>query len=366
VVDWEIKKFLHLVLAIQLALLGLVGLTALGFDVPFLTQVVGFIYLAFIPGLLILRILRLHGLGTIETLLYSVGLSIASVMFLGFFMNMLYPLIGIFRPISTLPLIITLTVAVAILCLVAYIQESRKTMAHSQHHSMSWSEILSPPTLFLLLLPLLSILGAYYLANFHQNNILLLILIGLIALVPALVAFNKFIPQRLYSLAVVMIAIALLFHNSLISMYLVEWGDIVWEYYFQNVVLANSLWDHTLPANFNATLSITMVAPIYSLILNMDSVWVFKIVYPLLFSLVPLVSSPVNRFHHLVAFTRTCPAVFVHTKGLAPSFHRLRKAFIASTRWATLSKLPRRIAWLVSIPNQISTMFIQEAPVGVK
>ncbi len=79
-----------------------------------------------------------------------------------------------------------------------------------------------------------------------------------------------------------------------------------------------------------------------------------------------LVSSPVNRFNHLAALAKICSAVFAQTNGLAPSFHRLRKALIAPTRWPTLPKLPRRIAWLVSIPNQISTMFIQEAAVGVK
>ncbi|MCL0056312.1 DUF2206 domain-containing protein [Dehalococcoidia bacterium] len=292
--NWKIGKFLKVILAIQLAMLGLIGLAFIGYDIPFLRQILGFIYLTFVPGLLILRILRLHRLGTIETLLYSVGLSIAFVMFLGFFVNMLYPLIGISDPISILPLIITLSIAVAILCVVAYTRESRETMAHSQHHSIQWSEILSPPALFLFLLPLLSVLGAYYLANFHQNNILLLILIALIALVAALVAFNKFIPQRLYPLAVVMIAISLLWHWSLISQYLTGW-DIQWEYYFQNLVLANSSWDPALPFDLNAVLSITMLAPIYSLILNMDTVWVFKIVYPLFFSLVPLALFQVFR-----------------------------------------------------------------------
>ena len=75
-----------------------------------------------------------------------------------------------------------------------------------------------------------------------------------------------------------------------------------------------------------------------------------------------LVSSIINRFNHLTAFARICSAVFVHTKGFAPSFHRARKAFIAAMRWATLLKLPLRIAWLVSMPNQISTIFIQDAP----
>lgn len=285
--NWNIKKLLWLVSIIQLAMLGLVGLAALGFDIPVLRQAVGFVYLAFVPGLLILRIFRLHKLGITETLLYSVGFSIVLVMFLGFLMNTLYPLLGISKPISILPLITTLTAAVAILCVVAYIRESRATMTHSGHQSMPWSEIFSPPTLFLLLLPLVSVLGAYYLANFYQNNILLLILIGLIALVAALVAFDKFIPPRLYSLAVVMIAISLLWHWSLISQYLTGW-DIQIEYYSQNLVLNNSLWDPTIPSNVNSMLSIAILAPIYSLILNMDSVWVFKIIYPLFFSLVPL------------------------------------------------------------------------------
>jgi hypothetical protein len=39
-----------------------------------------------------------------------------------------------------------------------------------------------------------------------------------------------------------------------------------------------------------------------------------------------------------------CSAVFVHIKGFAPSFHRARNAFTTPMRWATLSKLPLRIA----------------------
>ncbi|MCL0094698.1 DUF2206 domain-containing protein [Dehalococcoidales bacterium] len=291
--NWTTGKVVKVIVGIQLAILGLVGLAFIGYDIPFLRQVVGFIYLTFIPGLLILRILRLHRLGTSETLLYSVGLSIAFVMFLGFFMNMLYPLVGISGPISIIPLIMTLTIVVSILCVVAYIRESRETMTHSEHHSVTWSEIFSPPTLFLVLLPVLSVLGIQ-LVNFHQNNILLLILLILIALVAALVAFNRFIPQRLYPLAVVMIAISLLWHWSLISQYLFG-GDIHIEYYFQNLVLTNSLWDYAIPHSYNAMLSITMLAPIYSLILDMDSVWVFKIVYPLFFSLVPLALFQVVR-----------------------------------------------------------------------
>lgn len=285
--SYETRKFLTIVISVQAAMLGLMGLAALGFDIPVLRQLVGFIYLTFIPGLLILRILKLHNLGNTETLLYSVGLSIASVMFLGFFMNTFYPLVDIPRPISPLPLTITLTVTVAILCSTVYIQERRGATTSIRHRSVPWAEIFSPPVLFLLLLPLLSTVGAYYLANFYQNNTLLLVLIALITLVAVLVAFNRFIPPKLYPLAIAMISISLLWHWSLISQYI--WGyDIHHEYYFQNLVLSDGFWDSSLRSNVNSMLSIAMLGPIYSLLLDMSAVWILKIVYPLFFSLLPL------------------------------------------------------------------------------
>ncbi len=81
--DWEIKKCLSLSLAILLVGAGLLGLDALGFDIPVLRQIVGFVFLTFIPGILILRILRIHNINTVESLVYSVGLSLAFVMFSG-------------------------------------------------------------------------------------------------------------------------------------------------------------------------------------------------------------------------------------------------------------------------------------------
>jgi len=284
--NWRIKPFLCVIAALQLVMLGLAGLAALGFDAPAIRQIVGFLYLTFVPGLLILRILRLHKLGAIETLLYSVGLSLAFVMLLGLFVNTVYPFVGISGPISILPLLVTLAVAVAVLSIVVCIRERRSGLVYSDHCSMKCSDIFLPPVLLLLLLPLLSILGAS-LVNYYQNNIVMLILIGLIALVAALVAFNRFVPQRLYPLALVMIALSLLWHWSLISQYITGW-DIHTEYYYQNLVLTNSFWDSSLYSSVNNMLSITMLAPIYSLLLNMDTIWLFKIVYPLLYSLVPL------------------------------------------------------------------------------
>lgn len=288
-VDWEIRRFLGVFLGIQLALLGLVGLAALGFDIAVLRQLIGFIYLTLIPGVIILRLLKLHKLGIVETLLYSVGLSLAFNMFLGLLINMAYPFIGISNPLSTYPIVITWAIVLGILCFLAY----KRGKGLSVPSQLKMAELLSPPVLFLSLLPLLAVLGAEW-VNLYQDNLVLLVLIVLIAFTAILVVFTTFIPARLYPLAVFSIALGLLWHWSLISQYL--WGyDIHIEYYYQNLVLTNSFWDPSLPSSVNAMLSITMLAPIYSLLLNIDTIWIFKIVYPVFFSLLPLALFQVFR-----------------------------------------------------------------------
>jgi len=281
-----IKKIIQIVLSIQMAMLGLVGLDYLGFGIPILRQIIGFIYLTFIPGFLILRVLKLHRLGSTERLLYSVGLSIAFVMFIGGFMNTLYPFIGILRPISILLVTFTITFAILILCMIAYKHESHEEKSLFQPRSICWSELFSPPALLLFLLPLIAVLGTH-LVYAHQNNILLLILLSLIAIIVILVTFDKFILPRLYPVYIVAIAIAILWHWSLISPSL-NGFDIQYEFLVQNQVIINSIWNPAYPYYVNASLSVVMLAPIYSLMLNLDSVWVFKIIYPLFFSLTPL------------------------------------------------------------------------------
>jgi uncharacterized membrane protein len=280
--DWQIKKCLWLSLAILLAMLGLFGLGSLGFDIPILRQIVGFIFLTFVPGVLILRILRVHNVGIIESLLYSVGLSVTFVMFCGMAVNFLLPLLGISQPISAVPLIVTFSIFMLILMLAAYIRD-RNFQAPTP---INMGKLFSPAFLLLILLPILAALGGY-LVNYYQNNILLLVLILAIAAIVGLAAFGKFISEKIYPFAIIMIAIALLWHITLSSSWL-SGGDIHVEYYFQNLVLQSGWWNATIPNNVNGTLSIVMLMPIYSLLLNIDPVWVFNLIHPLVFALVPL------------------------------------------------------------------------------
>jgi len=251
-------------------------------DIPVLRQILVPAFLTIVPGLLILHILKLNKSGLTERIFFSVGLSVALLMLVGLLSNTLCPLIGILKPLSILPLVIAINISLLVLGVLGY--KINKDFLNPI--SVNIRDLLSPPMLFLCLIPLLAIF-ATYLVNFYHNNILIMILIVMIALVALLIGFDKFIPKNLYPLAVFVITLSLLFHRSLISMYVGGW-DIQFEYHLCNAVEMNSIWDPTIPGNLNGMLSLVMLAPIYSIISNIDITWVFKIIYPVLFSLVPL------------------------------------------------------------------------------
>jgi uncharacterized membrane protein len=280
--DWQIRDFLGVVLAVQFILWGTTLLEGVGVAIPIVPQLLGFIYITYIPGVLILRCVRIHKIGTIRTLLFAVGLSLASLMFVGLFCNFVYPLFGYSEPLSLVPLMSTMSVVVLGLCVVSYAQD--KTF--SDRSTIDVRELLSAPTLFLCLIPFLAIFGTHAM-NAYQNNLILMLLIVVIALIPFLIAIDRFFAPKHYPLAVFVIALALLYHVSLISNYVWGW-DINHEYALAQAVIQNSLWNPYLADNFNAMLSVTILPVFYTQICALSLTWVFKTVYPFICALVPL------------------------------------------------------------------------------
>lgn len=277
--DWSIKSLLYILLSFQLSLWGFISLDLIGIHIPILRQIISHIYLTFLPGVLILKLLKLHKLGTTETLLYTTGLSLSTLMFTGFSMNLIYPYFGISEPISCIPLMVTLTIVISILFFLAYIRDKE----YSNPDYFDLKEILSPKLLILLLVPFLSIFGTY-LVNYYDNNILLMFMIVIISF---LIVLQNYIPPKIYPLVIWVISISLIYHTTLISDYL-NVNDILGEYKIAHSVIQNSYWDWTFNHNYNSVLSITILAPIFYYIYNIDLTYVFKIIYPLLFSITSL------------------------------------------------------------------------------
>ena len=251
----------------------------LGLEIPIFTQVIGFVYLAIIPGILVLRIFRFNELPVVEIYLYSIGFSITFLMFFGALMNVLLFKSGISKPISSIYMIVIISFFVLLLCVVNYLRD--KEYSYYKSHNFKFPLI----SYFYFSFIVLSILGTY-LMNFYNNNLFLLLLLIIISLIPIFFSFG-IIKNELYSLVIFLISISLLYHRSLISNYLWGW-DIHEEYYFLNIVKTNSIWDITIPNSINAMLSISILGTTFSNICNINLIYTLKIIYPLLFSLVPL------------------------------------------------------------------------------
>ena len=307
----NIGRFIAAVLLVQTAMY----LTII-FDIPIARQIIGFIYLLFIPGFLLLRILSLARQHVLTNILFSAGLSVAFLMFVGLLINGLYPIFGVTNPLSPFPVIATVSVVTLVLCIMAYLQDK----------SISWLTrgnigMLSYFVVFACI-PLLSILGTRSVVSSGNNSILLLLFIIISILIALATCSKRLIPAEIFPWLVLAIAVALLFHVSLISPYLVGY-DVHLELNFLDSTLLHSKWDVSMPQNYNAMLSITILPAIYSHFLNMDGTWIFKIVYLLIYSLVPvaLFQAYQKQTTPLIAFLSTFFFVsyetFIGMQGLA-------------------------------------------------
>ena len=289
--DWRIKKCLAACFGLFLATVIVIELAGLGFELPGLRPLIVLFFVALVPGILILRILKIHNIGLLESLLNSIGFSLLLIIFIGIVLNFSLPPLGITRPISLAPLLTGTTVVCLILAFFAYQRDksfaptrdrvTRKGTGPKTERSQKLS-----PFLLAILLPLLSVLGAA-LAYTRQNDVLLFALIFTIAIIVGLVTFNRFIPSEAYPLMLFMIALSLFYQTTLFSPYLIG-SDIHLEDYLARVVLQNGYWDASIANSVNSCLSIVMVTPFHSLFLGLDIIWLFKIIYPLFFCLVPL------------------------------------------------------------------------------
>jgi uncharacterized membrane protein len=278
--DWNIRRFFIFIWSLLVAY-DFSFVSYMPFNsTKILSQILGFSILTFVPGYIILRILKIHNLDRVASFLLAIGLSLSFIMVFGFSVNIFLPYIGISRPISTFPLFYSLNIAILILLIISYFRDRKFSSSEDQ-----LCITFSPNMFFLFLPPILSIYGTYFM-NLYNFNMLLMILLFIISFFPVLVALNR-IPQNLYSFMILSMSISILFGLNLISTHLWSY-DIFLEAYSSNYILQNGIWDPTI-GSIIPLLLFTILGPTYSLLCDLSIVWVFKIVFPLLFSFTPLV-----------------------------------------------------------------------------
>ncbi len=282
--SWKSHSFLALVLILQVMVFLVVYA-----NIPIARVVVCFLYLLFVPGVVILKLFALKTLDISEKILFSVGLSIAFLMFIGVAINEIGKLV-VSNPLSLNLLLLAIN---SVLLFAAFIGNSRSTdssLANTQQTKFS-------RYVFLILLFIsLSLLGSFGIlnVNYSGNNFLILLLIVAFCIIVSLALFSeKFVPSNIYSLLLLVIFICLLLFvgSALVTPYITGTGDTTIEYYVFR--LTDQRWNSQFPSNFAyyfrtdtyySMISITILPTIFSTITEMDPIFLFKCLYPIVVS----------------------------------------------------------------------------------
>ena len=279
--NMEIKAWFALVIAIVF-----ITDLAILLNIPFLRQIIGFLFLTLLPGLLILHILKLNKIGSTEKFVLSVGLSISFLMFFGLLINNLSLSIGYETPLSTVPLLISFNIAFIALTIIGY-KINKYSIFTLPHTNLSTSEkaFLIIPILF----PVLSIFGTHIMNTADNNTILMFMLFLIPTYVVSICFFNQKFPKRLYPVVIFLISISLVLMFALRSNHIIG-VDRHLEYYFFQTTLNNLYWDITGRSTLDACLSISLLPAIYQSILNTSEEYLYKLLVPMMISILPLIA----------------------------------------------------------------------------
>jgi uncharacterized membrane protein len=293
--------------ALIIAILLLTDLAIL-LDIPFLRQILGFLFLTILQGLLILQVLKLNKIDFLEKFILTWGLSISFLMFFGLLINNLSLSLGYETPLATIPLLISFNLAFIVLAAVGY-KVNKESIFSLPNFNLNASEkaFLIVPIFF----PALSIFGMHVM-NTTDNNILLMLLLFLIPIYVAFVCFlNHKFPKRLYPVVIFLISISLLLLLSLRSNHLLGM-DVHAEYYFFRTTSDNFHWSALGHSTLDACLAISLLPSIYQSTLNIPSEFLYKILPSLIYSVSPLVIYVISKKYveESYAFLASCFYMF--------------------------------------------------------
>jgi uncharacterized membrane protein len=273
--DWKLDKFILSCAIIFLSFVVLILLSIKGFNLSYILQIVGFIFLTFIPGYILLRILKIHDIGIGRSIIFAADLSIILIIFIGLLANIVMRVLGL-ESLSIYPMMSLILIFVAFLGFASYKIDSSYRPLSGEWSSTSFKDTLLP-ALFIIFVGVFGLLGIF-LAKFYSFVYVLIISLIILSLFPILLSLNK-LRTPLYPLLIYITSILLIYQFTLMFAYISNDPVKISHIY---------LWNSSLSSNMNGSLNNTILEPIYSLILQVSNINLRYIYYPFIFSLVPL------------------------------------------------------------------------------
>ena len=274
------------VVVLLAALLLLVGLERVGIELPYLRPVVAVALLSVGPGLLLLVLAGVREQTALSLLLYAVGLSLMTAIAIGVGISLLYPAVGVARPIAEIPLLATFTGLILLLAAAATLARDGTDVVATLPSTVPANAVL-----VFLTLPFLAIIAISVLDRFG-TNVGAIVFLALLSLVP-LVALTRYVDSQLYPLAVWVSALSVLYFKSLWS------GSYPIEMWMHQMVLEQGRWVPVIGGDITALPDIrgmgqegvlvdAVLYPVYSLVADVEMMTQLEVVNPLFVSLIPL------------------------------------------------------------------------------
>ena len=258
-------------------------------------NIVGFVTLALLPGMLTVLALRLATkLPLWGSLALMVGFSLLELMVVALLGNYLLPHLGVARPLDRPTLLGEFALLLGALAALyfRYGEEVSISVQKYLFFSTKLDAILSlTPIIFVLM----SVGGAIRLNNGASNILTMLMLGGVGAYLLVLSYYARRVGEDTIPTALFFIGLALLFMTSLRGWYITG-HDIQREYQVFELAKTAGLWNiATLRDPYNACLSITILPTVFTNLLHVADPYVYKFFYQILFAVCPVLVYMIGR-----------------------------------------------------------------------
>ncbi|MBI4333118.1 MAG: DUF2206 domain-containing protein [Chloroflexi bacterium] len=263
---------------------------AIALNIPVLRQLLGSAFLAFVPGLLLLYVLKVRA-DLATRFVLSVGLSTALVILLGMSVSSVGTAFGYARPLTALPLFLSFGGATALLAALAYMRNRGARFSRPELRLATREKaLLIPPALFLFL----ALAGTFVIKTTGSNILLVALYIGIGAYALGITLWHTRVPERLYPTVILLMSVSLVLVAALRSNHLIG-SDMHDEFRLFQTTFDNARWGIAEGSMLNTALSVSILPSVYQVFLKVSPEYLFMLLFPLIVSVIPLVVYIITR-----------------------------------------------------------------------
>jgi uncharacterized membrane protein len=244
-------------------------------------QILLVLLLFIVPGLILLRALRVPGEVVSSFPGYIPCASIIILFATGLCVDIVGPLVGVAEPLRVVPLLVGFEVICLVLLAVSLNAPSNV--------SIQWRSFSRPIGLaWPLILCIFAAAGALRLNSGHGNDVALIAVAGLVALLVAVAAFASRLDETMLEAVLYAAALAASWSYSLRGDGIYGF-DIATEYQRLQQTILTGVWHPAHPNDaYGAMLSVTVMPTVLHALSGIAGLLVFKVVYPMVYAIFPV------------------------------------------------------------------------------